>query len=437
MTKRCSHLLPVARRNWTATRRSRNTKATGRRPRLECLERRNLLTAGMDWGDTELLMATMLMEEPSDVVETAGMVSEDKLQVREIDLLDEPMFMAFSTADAALETDDAWHDESATPMLAMFSWDESESDDSWVKWEATDVEFADKAFDLDDQPMLMRFSLANAVDDWNEESYKTEFVDDWDSEFADGELDVVGEPILTAFFATDAGMEVEALLATDAEMEVEAFLVTEAGMEGDDLPQRMRFTAAEGDLETDEGGLGDGDLDAELMLFTAMGPSPWHNSDNPEDVNVDGWTTPIDALLIINGIGRDGSAAGSLNLPVSWFLDVNGDRRLDPSDAIQVINLLNGGVQFESDSSAGADSRMAPLWYGEQWDEPTLWEDVEDSDQLESEIWDDAREIEDPPRVAPRLMHPSDESEDQDEDRSDDDGWIFSEDAEWLLTELL
>ncbi len=430
MTKRCSHLLPVVRRNWTATRRSRNTKAMGRRPRLECLERRNLLTAGMDWGDTELLMATMLMEEPSDVVEIAGMVSEDKLQEREIDPSDEPMLMTFFAADANMETDDAWYDENATPMFAMFSWDESESeefesDDSWVKWEATDVEFADEAFDLDDQPMLMRFSLANAVDDWSEESYKTEFVDDWDSEFADGELDVVGEPMLTAFFATDADVEVEALLAT------------EDVIEGDDLPQRMRFTAAEGDLETDEGGLDGGDVDAEVMLFTAMGPSPWQNSDNPEDVNVDGWTTPIDALLIINGIGRDDAAAGSLNLPVSLFLDVNGDRRLDPSDAMQVINLLNGGSLVESDPIASADSRMAPLWYVDHSDEPNLWEDVEDSDQLESEIGDDARETDDPPRVAPRLMHPSDESEDQDEDRSDEDGWIFSEDAEWLLTELL
>jgi hypothetical protein len=413
MTKRCSHKPPVARRTRTTKRRTLNTKAMGRRPRFECLERRNLLTAGMDWGDTELLMATMLFEESVDVVETTGIFVEDKVQDREFDLLDEPMFMAYLTADADMETDVTWYGDSEMPMFAMFSWDDFESDETFVKWDATDVEFADEAFDLDDQPMLMRFSLANVDDDWSEEGFKTQFLDDWDSEVVDGEWDLVGEPMLTAFFATDAGMEV------------------------DDLPQRMRFTADESDVESDEVELVDGDPDAEIMMFTAMGPSPWHNAGHPEDVNVDGWATPIDALLIINGIGQDALSSTSLRLPVSLFLDVNGDRRLDTSDAIQVINLLNGGGQLESDAHTGADSRMAPLWYGEDWAQPDLREDTEDSDQLDSEIGDTVDETDAPPRVAARRMDRSDESDDQDDDQSDEDGGIFSDDADWLLPELL
>lgn len=75
------------------------------------------------------------------------------------------------------------------------------------------------------------------------------------------------------------------------------------------------------------------------------GEKSFHNFSNPLDVNNDGKTSPIDALLIINmlnnGLGGflfGGSGEGE---PSKNYVDVNGDDMLTPIDALRVINYLN------------------------------------------------------------------------------------------------
>ncbi len=70
------------------------------------------------------------------------------------------------------------------------------------------------------------------------------------------------------------------------------------------------------------------------------------NSGNRFDVNNDGFTSPIDALIIINSLGRGGSRAlsvgsGEGESAARMFIDVNGDGFISPLDALQVINALN------------------------------------------------------------------------------------------------
>lgn len=68
--------------------------------------------------------------------------------------------------------------------------------------------------------------------------------------------------------------------------------------------------------------------------------SAWTNQDHVEDINADGAITPLDALLIINELNRDGIKALD-SVPTSPFLDANGDAMLTPIDVLLVINSLN------------------------------------------------------------------------------------------------
>jgi hypothetical protein len=143
--------------------------------------------------------------------------------------------------------------------------------------------------------------------------------------------------------------------------------LTRASVEADESldlenPQLMLYTMMEPELlqESAEDGvlLSTMDSAAEMLLLSAIGPSPWQNPDNPLDVNVDGLTTPIDALLVINKINADTPLTA---VRMSVFVDVNGDRQINPDDALQVVNALN---ETEGAPAAVTDiSRVAPVWY--------------------------------------------------------------------------
>ncbi len=84
---------------------------------------------------------------------------------------------------------------------------------------------------------------------------------------------------------------------------------------------------------------------------------PWRNPIFALDVNDDQLLTPIDALLIINELNRNGARelpppSGSQPPP---YLDANGDNNVSPNDALRVINELNrrgsGGGGGESTAS--------------------------------------------------------------------------------------
>ncbi|XZE56605.1 carboxypeptidase regulatory-like domain-containing protein [Planctomycetaceae bacterium SH139] len=88
----------------------------------------------------------------------------------------------------------------------------------------------------------------------------------------------------------------------------------------------------------------------------------WQNPLDPYDVNVDGDVKPIDALIIINYLNRNGSgqlaANGSGSAPPPYY-DVNGDDRATPIDALIVINFLNRGGNGEGE--AVSDQSLQPI----------------------------------------------------------------------------
>ncbi|QDT07631.1 Serine-aspartate repeat-containing protein D precursor [Rubripirellula lacrimiformis] len=69
----------------------------------------------------------------------------------------------------------------------------------------------------------------------------------------------------------------------------------------------------------------------------------FQNPSLAQDVNNDGFVSPIDALVIINAMSRLSAEgeAGSGSAGVSYFTDVNGDERVTALDALQVINYLS------------------------------------------------------------------------------------------------
>jgi subtilisin family serine protease/subtilisin-like proprotein convertase family protein len=71
---------------------------------------------------------------------------------------------------------------------------------------------------------------------------------------------------------------------------------------------------------------------------------PWHNLSNGEDVNNDGYISPIDALLVINRIntnGAGGIVGASATATSTYYYDVVPDNQINPADALAVINFLN------------------------------------------------------------------------------------------------
>lgn len=72
-------------------------------------------------------------------------------------------------------------------------------------------------------------------------------------------------------------------------------------------------------------------------------PLQWHNPSSQFDVNADGRTTPIDALLIIGELNTNGGGylCTKKQTRQDFFIDVNNDCFLTPIDALQVIGELN------------------------------------------------------------------------------------------------
>ncbi len=68
----------------------------------------------------------------------------------------------------------------------------------------------------------------------------------------------------------------------------------------------------------------------------------YQNSLDDVDVNNDGALTPLDALLVVNHIARNGTGLlpQERNPTDKHFVDVNGDGRALPLDALLVINRI-------------------------------------------------------------------------------------------------
>ena len=124
---------------------------------------------------------------------------------------------------------------------------------------------------------------------------------------------------------------------------------------------------------TDDQGLTSASAAISVFVVDFSAPTPWMNTDDAFDVNDDGATSAIDALLVINDLNlRDSrrlptGPAGAENL--FGFLDASGDGFVSPLDALLVINRLNadaggegqGGGDGVSQETSHYDFALASL----------------------------------------------------------------------------
>ena len=96
-------------------------------------------------------------------------------------------------------------------------------------------------------------------------------------------------------------------------------------------------------------------------VFLPPGATPqWHNSQDPYDTNRDGAVTPLDALLVINDLNRNGARELATETVVrsitntTTMLDVNGDGYASPFDALFIINQLNQAAGLQPPTAARA-----------------------------------------------------------------------------------
>lgn len=144
--------------------------------------------------------------------------------------------------------------------------------------------------------------------------------------------------------------------------------IAPAGVSG---VQRASYTVR------DQQGLLSPPANIEIFVVNYSAAQPWHNPLRATDVNDDGSTTPLDALLIVNEINRLGAGplpTSSTAQPTQYgFLDTSGDGFLTALDSLLVINRLNGGA---GEGEAVSEPLAAPA----HWHDQALA-------QLEEEEW--------------------------------------------------
>ena len=90
--------------------------------------------------------------------------------------------------------------------------------------------------------------------------------------------------------------------------------------------------------------------------------SPWQNPSNPCDVNANGTVSPLDVLLLINDLNRNGPRTLSPSDTAPPYLDVSGDGRVTALDALLVINAINrsAGSGAKAIAASAAPASPAP-----------------------------------------------------------------------------
>jgi hypothetical protein len=105
-------------------------------------------------------------------------------------------------------------------------------------------------------------------------------------------------------------------------------------------------------------------IDRTERIFIVQDPTPFHNDNNPGDVDGDGRITPLDPLIIINYINSNGS--GQIPPPGEGEghndMDVDGDGQVSPLDILLVINALNQSTgEAEGEYSGTGSDLQDPL----------------------------------------------------------------------------
>ncbi len=99
------------------------------------------------------------------------------------------------------------------------------------------------------------------------------------------------------------------------------------------------------------------ELHAASSVDLVTGAIALHNRGLTTDVNFDGSTSPVDALIIINHLNAPGSGFAT-----PTFADVSGDRIVSPIDVLQIINLLNGNtVTVSAEGEADTGHAQSPF----------------------------------------------------------------------------
>lgn len=120
-----------------------------------------------------------------------------------------------------------------------------------------------------------------------------------------------------------------------------------------------------------------GSFSKEFVLTVTANEAPLHNSSGPTDVNGDGHTDPLDALLVINILNQGGPALAGDPFSTGGedvhFYDVNGDGLITPLDALIIINEINrrNGGQAEggrsgSEGESSGEGESVPLEWTEK-----------------------------------------------------------------------
>jgi hypothetical protein len=125
---------------------------------------------------------------------------------------------------------------------------------------------------------------------------------------------------------------------------------------------RIRLSSTGGLLPT---GLAENGEVEDYRLFAHAGD--WHNKAIPQDVNIDSFVSPIDALLVINYLnnnlsGGDGKLPGrsAAEAGTAPLIDVNDDGFVSSIDALQVINYINSTeAEGEAEGDAEGDAEEA------------------------------------------------------------------------------
>jgi Ca2+-binding RTX toxin-like protein len=113
-----------------------------------------------------------------------------------------------------------------------------------------------------------------------------------------------------------------------------------------------------------------------IVEFVVFGTNVWRNERDPFDVNDDGFTGPLDVLLLINDINTNGSRRlDDIGPGIKKFLDVDDDGFILPLDVLNVINLINS-----RSGSEGENARVVQ-GLGLAYDELTDWQEKQRRNQ--------------------------------------------------------
>lgn len=110
----------------------------------------------------------------------------------------------------------------------------------------------------------------------------------------------------------------------------------------------------------------------EIDILDEETRKPGTNPLNPLDVNVDNRINPLDALLILNRLNISDSGP----IPLTEFgryYDTSGDLRVTPLDALRVLNYLNAGRPASGEGEDAVENAI-------EADQPNTWANPEDID---------------------------------------------------------